>query len=498
MGGATDFMNAAGELLGAAALARHGRRTALICGAECVSYADLASRVSRAASCYAEAGVAPGERVLLLLRDTPDYAAAWLGAVWRGAVPIGLNNKLADDDLGFIATDSGARMLVTEPALARDIGLPVMQAAELRSAREGMQPALGSVQRPAFWLYSSGTTGRPKGIIHAHRSMQAAGQAQREVIGLAADDCVLATSKLFFAYALENGFLGPLSLGASVVLNPDWAETDSICELAARHAPSAFFSVPSFYRKLLALPRERLAAFRSVRRFVAAGERLPAQLVDAWRAATGSEILSIYGMSETFCVAMLTRPGTSTGVHTGAPIAGVEARIIDAGGAPVADGETGVLWVRHPALALGYANLAQRTREQFVDGWFCTLDMFVRDASGCYAHQGRADELIKVAGQWVRPSVVEEAAMAATAVADAACVPVPDADGLERLALFVASAGDAAAAMAAASEACERLLARHERPKWIRTLAELPRTATGKVQRFRLREMLEREFAGKD
>ncbi len=491
-------MNAAGELLGAAALARHGERTALTCGAESISYESLARRVRRAARCYADAGVAPGERVLILLRDTPDYAAAWLGAVWRGAVAVGLNNKLPDDDLRFIAADSGARVLVTEPALARDIGPRVILAAELNGGREGMAPAAGPAERPAFWLYSSGTTGRPKGIIHAHRSILAAGQAQREVLGLAAGDCVLATSKLFFAYALENGLLGPLSLGASVVLSPDWAETGAICELAARHAPDAFFSVPSFYRKLLALPRERLAAFGSVRRFVAAGERLPSQLVDAWRAVTGGEILSIYGMSETFCVAMLTRPGTSTGTHTGAPIAGVQAKILDANDAQVPDGDTGVLWVRHPALALGYANLPQRTREQFRDGWFCTKDMFVRDAACAYAHQGRADDLLKVAGQWVRPSVVEDAAMAAPAVADAACVPVPDADGLERLALFVAGSGDAQAAMSAAGEACDRALARHERPKWIRAVPELPRTATGKVQRFRLREMLEREFARKD
>lgn len=491
-------MNAAGELLGEIALARHGTRPALRCGAENISYRELAVRVSRAAACYAAAGVAPGDRVLVLLRDTPDYAAAWLGAVWRGAVAIGLNNKLADGDLRYIAADSGARVLVTEPALARDIGIPTIQAADLARGPAVMDAVAGSAERPAFWLYSSGTTGRPKGIIHAHRSIQAAGQAQREVLELAAGDCVLATSKLFFAYALENGLLGPLSLGACAVLNPDWAETESICELASRHAPGALFSVPSFYRKLLALPRERLAAFRSVRRFVAAGERLPSQVVDAWRAATGSEILSIYGMSETFCVAMLTRPGTSNGMHTGTPIAGVEARIVDADGATVAEGETGVLWVRHPALALGYANLPERTQEQFRDGWFCTKDMFVRDANACYAHQGRADELIKVAGQWVRPSVVEEAAMAAPAVADAACVPVPDADGLERLALFVTAGSDAEAAVRAASEACERTLSRHERPKWIRAVAELPRTATGKVQRFRLREMLEREMAGKD
>jgi benzoate-CoA ligase len=165
---------------------------------------------------------------------------------------------------------------------------------------------------------------------------------------------------------------------------------------------------------------------------------------------------------------------------------------------PGASNEPGVLWLRHPAQASGYANLPEQTRQQFHDGWFCSRDVFVRDAQGYYVHQGRSDELLKVAGQWVQPAELEEVAGLQAAVAEAACVPVPDADGLERLALFVTANGDLAVAQRAAVEACERALPRYKRPKWVRAVAELPRTATGKVQRFKLREILERELSGKD
>jgi len=163
-----------------------------------------------------------------------------------------------------------------------------------------------------------------------------------------------------------------------------------------------------------------------------------------------------------------------------------------------APGEPGVLWIKHPALATGYANRPEATREQFVGGWFYTKDVFVRDAEGFFSHQGRADEFIKVAGQWVQPSELEEAVIADDSISEAACVPVYDADGFERLALFVATGKDANAAISAATLACEQKLPRHKRPKWIRTIAELPRTATGKVQRFKLRELIERELAGTD
>jgi benzoate-CoA ligase len=513
-------MNAADELLGENALAQHGPRTALICGDAQLSYAQLAGQVRRAAGALAAMGVRPGERVLLLMRDTPDMAAAWLGVVRAGAVAVALNSKLSEDDYRHIHADSSARVALIEdvfvaarPDLAQEFaadgGLVVVGADAhrvsgavswrdaLRAARDDLPVHDAHRDDPAFWLYSSGTTGRPKGIIHTQGNLLLAGMGLREVLELGAGDRVLATSKLFFSYALEHGLLGPLSLGATAILHPDWADPDSICALVARHRPTAFFSVPSFYRRLLEQSEAARAPLAAVRYFVSAGERLPVSVNAAWQQATGREILGLYGMSETFCVAMMTPPGTVRGPRTGRPLTGVDAVLRDEAGAEVAAGKPGVLWLRHPAIALGYANRPEVTQEQFVDGWFCTRDVFVCDAEGFYAHQGRSDDFIKVAGQWVQPGDVEEAVQGEAAVADAACVPVTDDAGFERLALFVVPTNDADTALEAAQRACEARLPRHKRPRWIRALDEIPRTATGKMQRFKLREMLEREFAAR-
>ncbi len=497
-------MNAAEHLLGEAAIARFGRRVALLCGNEQVSYAELAGRVRRAGASWRNRGIGHGDRVMILLRDTPDFAAAWLGALYIGAVAIAASTKLAPNDLQFMFEDCAARFFLAEDefspsisafAAERTIGLANWQRS-LADAAPLTEPAEMEPKDPAFWLYSSGTTGHPKGIVHGHKDVLPAGNGMREVLGLGADDTIFATSKLFFAYGLEHALLGPLALGAASILLPDAVEAAKASEIVARYRPTVFFSVPSFYRRLLALPSQAIAPFSSVTHFVAAGERLPAQVFERWQSATGRGILSLYGMSETFCASMMTPPGTSNPSLTGRPLSGVGTRLLNESGQEAALGETGTLWISHPALATGYANRPEETREQFRDGWFCTKDMFTRDAEGFFSHQGRSDEFIKVAGQWVQPGELEETAVADGSIAEAACVRVNDADGFERLALFITAGTDPLAAIAAATRACESGLARHKRPKWIRTVAELPRTATGKIQRYKLRELMERELAG--
>ena len=507
-------MNAVEHFLGRAALGRHGSRAALICGKESLTYAELAARAARAANALRTLGVLPGDRILLLMRDTPEFIAAWLGAVHSGAVAIGLNTKLSEAEYRYIHADSGARLAIVEDVFAlarpdlaaeharagslviagRNTGQAPSWRDALARAAPDAAPFDADAEDPAFWLYSSGTTGKPKGIIHAHRSLLCAGQAQREVVGLAPGEKTFATSKLFFSYSLEHGFLGPLATGATAILEPDWPDAETALERVERHHPAAFFSVPTFYRRLLALGAARLAAFRNVRRFVAAGEKLPAQLLEQWREATGGEILSLYGMSETFCACIVTPPGTSNGSHTGKPLAGIDTRLVTAEGRDAGVGEAAVLWVRHPALALGYANRPEQTAAQFRDGWFCTRDLFVKDAEGFFSHQGRSDELVKIAGQWVQPGELEAAVAGDPAISEVACVQVTDREGSERLAMFVAARGETADALAAAGRVCEETLPRFKRPKWIRAIAELPRTATGKIQRFKLRELLEREL----
>jgi benzoate-CoA ligase len=489
--------NGVEQLLGAAALERFGARVALASGAERVKYADLAQRVRKASGALASLGVRAGDRVLFLMRDTPEFAAAWLGAVRMGAVAVALNNKLSDADYRHILADSAARLAIVEDVFAR--ARPDLNE-EL--ARQGRVAVAGAAQggipdwracvagagdgvlfdatpeSPAFYLYSSGTTGRPKGIVHTHRSFSVVGGALR-LLGLGEGSRIFATSKFFFAYGLEHGLLGPLAQGATSILCPDWPDADAVIRTAVEERPDALFSVPTLFRRLLGEPRGRLGALKAVRHFVSAGERLSPSLVAQWQQAVGGELLNLYGMSETFCACIVTPPGSSDGRSTGMPLPGVDVRL-----------EEGVLWVRHRALAAGYANLPERTREAFRDGWYCTGDLFELDPAGRLVHKGRADDLIKIAGQWVNPSEIEAAVTPLAEIAEAVCIAAPDGDGLERLALFIIARGDSAQAERAAGVACEQALPRHRRPKWIRAVPDLPRTATGKVQRFKLRELL--------
>lgn len=507
-------MNAAELLLGDDALARHGERIALICADETVTYRELAARVAQSAAALAALGIGPGDRVLLLMRDTPQFAAAWLGAVRAGAVAIALNTKLTEAEFRHIRDDSGAKLSIVEDRFAAarpDLSAEQIRSGQLAVAGTGVPPGAqdwraavtaaaprppyaARPESPAFWLYSSGTTGKPKGIVHTHRSVSVSGEGLR-LIGVQPGDRVFATSKYFFAYGIEHGLLGPLALGATGIALPDWAEPAAALAAVQKHRPVAMFSVPSFYRRLLAEQGGTLEPLRALRHFVAAGEHLPRQVNDQWRAEIGREILSLYGNSEAYCACLMMPPGSEARGRTGLPLPLTEVRLRDAGGGEARKGEPGILWIRHPALATGYVHRPEQTRAQFENGWYCTRDVFVRDPEGYFIHQGRSDELVKIAGQWVQPGELEETASVATAVAEAACVAVTDAEGFQRLALFVTTRGDPAAAVLEAGRACEERLPRHKRPKWIRSVAELPRTATGKVQRFKLRELLERELA---
>lgn len=470
-----------------------------------VSYAAFAASVDRSAAVWQDRGVAPGDRVCLLMNDSPAYCAAFLGIVKAGGVAVALNTRLSEADYAFVLADSAARFLLVDEAFlplaertAAATGTPLVATATFLdecAAASGMTaPVRRDATDPAFWLYSSGTTGHPKAIVHSHANLAQTGKLHREFTGVDEHATVLSTSKLFFAFPLDNAFLGTLAVGATSVINTNWPDVERVIDQVARHRPAVFFSVPSFFRRMLQLDAARLAAFRHVRLCYTGGERLPESIFAQWKAASGAPLLSCYGMSETFLNMLAESPTRQRPGSCGIPLADVETRLVDRDGRVVGPGETGTLWIRFPWMTTGYRR-PELNAQAFRDGWFCTNDLFLVDEDGFFWHQGRADELLKVAGQWVKPMEVEEAALATELVRDAACVVVPDADGFERLALFVVPADGAVDVIDRVVEAVARRLPRHSQPKWVRAVHELPRTPTGKVQRFRLRESLLAERA---
>jgi acyl-coenzyme A synthetase/AMP-(fatty) acid ligase len=491
--------NAAVEILRRGRAPGMSGRTALVCGADRVSYGELDRLVNRAANAFGRAGIGRGERVALLLDDGPLYVAALLGLMLRGAVAIPLNPKLKRDDYAFVLADARTALFVLGDAyrdVVGDLGdaaiLPATGAsgsleALVAQASDHVEPAPTAADDEAFWLFSSGTTGRPKGIVHSHRNAAHASKILREVLRLDHRAVVLASSKLFFALALDNALFGPLSIGATAVIQPGVPDPQTVARQVAELKPTVLFTVPTFYRRVLALDAAALRPFSDLPYPMAGGERIPDELARRWRAAVGTELLGIYGASETFCNVFAAFPGEVRGASVGKALAGVECRLVDRDTGAAAGAEGGVLWVRHPSLALRYSSAAA-TEKAFREGWFCTNDLFTVDGDGYWFYQGRADELLKVAGQWVKPTEVEDAVLGAP-IDEAACVVAPDADGFERLALFVVSR-DAEAARAAAAERTARALPHHAQPRWIRAVEALPRTSTGKVQRFLLRERL--------
>ena len=326
--------------------------------------------------------------------------------------------------------------------------------------------------------------------MHCHRTLPA-GRHFAELLGVSATDRVFATSKLFFAYALGNALLIPLHARARTYLHPGWPDLAEVARVMGEFAPTLFVSVPTVYARLL---RSDLPAdtFRSARLCVSAGERLSADLYEAWRARFGVELLDGIGATETVFMVLSNRPGQSRAGTSGLPVPGTEARLLDPEGHPVADGEEGVLWVRTPSQAAQYYQRLDHSRRTFVGEWFRTGDVYRRDPDGYHVHCGREDDFFKVAGQWVAPAEVESVLLRHPGVLDGGVVGAPEAGGLIKPFAFVVPrdpAGSPEALEADVRGYLEAALAPHQRPRAIRVVSELPRTATGKLQRFRLREL---------
>jgi benzoate-CoA ligase family protein len=486
-----------------------GARPALVTAAGSVTYRELLALVGRAANALRGLGLEPEQRVALLLPDGVEWVAAFLGALRIGAVAVPLNTRMRPAEWAAILRDSRARVLVADAPLLAELRPALSDMPHLRAVvatgdgATGWQALLAAAlpecaiepvsgDDMAFWLYTSGTTGGPKAAVHPHRNLLACRHYGIDVLKAGEQDRAFATSKLFFAYALGNALLIPLYLGACTYLDPAWPEPESVARTLRAFQPTLFFSVPTFYGRLLRaeLPAD---AFRSVRACVSAGERLPPELYFAWRKRFGVEILDGLGATETIFMVLSNRPGKSRAGSAGQPVPGTEVRLLDAKGRAAAEGAPGVLHVRTPSACSGYWNRLDVSRRAFVGEWFQTGDVLTRDAEGFYYHDGRDDERFKVAGQWVTPADVEAVLRAHPDVVEAGVVGAVTTGGLVKAVAFVVARGagspeDLAERLSA--HAAARLPA-HQRPRRILVVDELPRTVTGKLQRYVLRERAE-------
>ena len=477
----------------------HGDRPALVTPAGPISYAALQRLTDRAAHGLRALGVEPEQRVAIRLPDGPAWAATFFAALKLGAVAVPLNTRLAPAALAAVLADCRPKVLVTEAvddgSGARAPGAAVRDFESLVADRPTSPVALEPVGPDAMacWLYTSGTTGTPKAAVHCHRTLPACRHYGLDVLGVTSADRIFATSRLFFPYALGNALLIPLFARAVAYLDPTWPDTTAVARVMREFRPTLFFSVPTVYARLLRadLPAE---TFGSARACISAGERLPAELYEAWRARFGVEILDGMGATETIFMVLSNRPGQSRPGSSGVPVPGTEARVLDREGRPVADGGEGVLWVRTPSQAMQYWKRLEQSRRTFVGEWFRTGDVYRREADGAHVHCGREDDFFKVAGQWVIPADVESVLLRHPGVLESGVVGAAEPGGLIKTFAFVVARNPAAppdALRADLQRYLDGALAPHQRPREIRIVAELPRTDTGKLQRFRLRALVD-------
>jgi benzoate-CoA ligase family protein len=510
----TAGINMATEILGPSLARGQGDDPAILCGDEIVTYAQLDARANAAGNAVRELGVGTGDRVLMMVRDTPAFIYVYLGLLKIGAVPVGLNLRLSPGDVAYTIDDSDCRAFVldgmfldlwwegapqainTPQVIVTDteeeglLHLPSLMAdASTNLAPVDLQP-----DDVSLWMYSSGTTGKPKGVVHAQRTIYVAEHLMGGLLGVGPGDKVYGTSKLFFAFSLAHCFLSTLRLGATVVLHPDWPDAELVTSIVERYEPTIMLSVPTFYRNLLRSGAAEMPAFKNVRYYMTAGEKMPQSLFDQWIGATGRPALEGIGATETCFLFLANRPDKIKAGTCGVPTPGTEVKIIDLDGNEVSEPKTpGVLWVKMDSVANGYWQLDERTEAVFKDGWYCTNDMFIIDDDGMYEHQGRSDDMLKISGQWVSPAEIEEQVMLHPKVSEAAVIGIPNEDGLIRLALFLVApelGEDKGAFEAELQQQLIQALSIYKCPRQMHYVDAMPLTATGKLQRFKLKEMV--------
>ena len=494
-----------------------GRATkiAIECGDEQVTYAELGERVNRFGRALRDIlEVRPEERVMLLLLDTPAFAVAFFGAIKIGAVPIPTNTLWKTADYRHVLNDARARVVIISDEL-----LPRIEAIDRADVPAlehvvvvGQTPTAGAhrsfadlldrgspeltadrTQRdsPAFWLYSSGSTGAPKGCVHLHHDMAICAELfAKGVLGIRPGDRCFSVAKLFFAYGLGNAMTFPLTVGATTVLNADRPTPDGVAALLRKHPITVFFAVPTFYAAFLASPNAPKKSEVKLRRCISAGEALPEEIALRWNERYGVEISDGLGTTEMLHIYLTNAPGATKYGTTGKPVPGYEIKLVGDDGSPVKKGEMGELYVRGPTSAIMYWNNREKSRSTFQGEWTRSGDKYIEDADGYYVCCGRQDDMLKVSGMYVSPFEVEAALSSHPDVLEAAVVGWNDEQKLIKPKAFVVlkspeKANDAL--VRALQEHVKQKLAPYKYPRWIEFRKDLPKTATGKIQRFKLR-----------
>jgi benzoate-CoA ligase family protein len=460
-----------------------------------LTYAELHGRVCRTAGGLRRAGLRPEQRLLMFMADSPEFVTVFLAAMRIGAVPVpvstmmrtgGLTALLADSRAPFLAVTAEFSDLAAQVDAARVLGPAEIATLAASPIDSDVYPT--SEDSPAFWLYTSGTTGRPKGAMHRHGSIRVVCETYgQQVLGIRPDDRCLSAAKAFFAYGLGNSLLFPLSVGAAAVLEPSPSRPDVIAERAQKYGATLFFGGPTFFAGML---RSGLAedALSGVRLAASAGEPLPAELYHRWTGHFGVDIIDGIGMTEMLHIFLSNRPGAVRPGTTGVAVPGYEVKILDENGLPVGPGTPGTLFVRGDSTATGYWCRYATSRQVFQGEWLRTGDTYVRDADGFYHCLGRTDDVLKVSGMWVAPAEVENRLLAHPSVAQAVVVAAPDADELDKpVAFVIPSATNPPPSEEELIAFCRDGMESYKRPRRVVFVAEYPTTATGKVRRVELR-----------
>ena len=476
------------------------------------TYAALAERVERFGHVLRTLSVRSEERVLICLTDTIDWPTAFLGAIKAGVVAVPVNTLLTEDDYCFMLADSRARVLVVSDELlpkfakaiaaSKDLVHVVVSGANahghqrfdelLNAAKTDAVTATTTRDDMCFWLYTSGSTGKPKGAVHTHADLKLTDDLYAgPILGITESDVCFSVAKLFFAYGLGNALTFPMSVGATTVLLPHRPTPDLVAEILKKHQITIFYAVPTFYAGFLASPVAPQRGELKIRRCVSAGEALPPDVGRRWSDRYGIDVLDGIGSTEMLHIFLSNRAGDVRYGTSGKPIAGYDLRLVDDDGKIItARGEMGELQVRGPTSAMMYWNNREQSRITFLGEWTRSGDKYIEDDDGYFVYCGRRDDMLKVSGMYVSPFEVEGALQSNPEVLEAAVVGWPDEDKLIKPKAFVVlkSPEKACAALAQALQnECRQKLAVYKYPRWIEFRTELPKTATGKIQRFKLR-----------